>query len=500
MSARGGGRRVGPPGDHGGGGRGARPRAATPSTRASRPASRPRSPSPRSRAWAAAGSSSPARPRARRCCSTSSSTPPAAAAPARRRVPRLRGGRRRASAAPTSRSTWASARSPCPAASPGWLHAHARLGRLPLDDVTAPARRLADDGVVVNEQQAYLLRILEPILHPHARPAAAIVAPGGRRARRRRPPGQPRPGRLPRVASTRAASPRPPLARRDRRGDAQRAAACSPPPTSRPTRSSSGAARGAVAGPAAAHQPAAGVRRRARRARPPAARGASRLAGGGRVGRPRGAPSPRRWSPPRTHRRPARSPTALARRRSTGGTTHVSVSDADGQRRHDDDVERRGLRLAHPRHRRHGQQHDGRGRPAPRRLPRRPPGERVASMMAPSLVVGADGARRARRSGSGGSKRIRTALLQVIAGAVDQGRPGGRGRRAPAPLGRHGAARRAGLGSGRSVDAARRRWPVRRWARPRPLLRRRPRRGARDGEPRRPAAGRRRHRRQVPDG
>ena len=51
-----------------------------------------------------------------------------------------------------------------------------------------------------------------------------------------------------------------------------------------------------------------------------------------------------------------------------------------------------------------------------------PPGERVASMMAPSIVVDADGAVRL-VVGSGGSKRIRTALAQVIAGVVDQGRP-----------------------------------------------------------------------------
>ena len=43
-------------------------------------------------------------------------------------------------------------------------------------------------------------------------------------------------------------------------------------------------------------------------------------------------------------------------------------------------------------------------------------------MMAPSLVVDADGAVRL-AVGSGGSKRIRTALAQVIAAVVDQGRP-----------------------------------------------------------------------------
>jgi gamma-glutamyltranspeptidase/glutathione hydrolase len=49
------------------------------------------------------------------------------------------------------------------------------------------------------------------------------------------------------------------------------------------------------------------------------------------------------------------------------------------------------------------------------------PGRRVASMMAPSVVVGPAGTVEL-VVGSGGSKRIRTALLQVIAGAVDQRR------------------------------------------------------------------------------
>ena len=51
-----------------------------------------------------------------------------------------------------------------------------------------------------------------------------------------------------------------------------------------------------------------------------------------------------------------------------------------------------------------------------------PPGERVASMMAPSVVVGPDGATEL-VLGSGGSKRIRTALLQgdEVAGLARRG-------------------------------------------------------------------------------
>jgi gamma-glutamyltranspeptidase/glutathione hydrolase len=46
----------------------------------------------------------------------------------------------------------------------GFLHAHRRLGRLPLAQVLAPAIAYARDGIRLNAQQAYLLRLLEPIM------------------------------------------------------------------------------------------------------------------------------------------------------------------------------------------------------------------------------------------------------------------------------------------------------------------------------------------------
>ncbi len=46
----------------------------------------------------------------------------------------------------------------------GYLHVHARLGRLPLREVVAPAVRFADQGVVIGPQQAAVVRLLEPIL------------------------------------------------------------------------------------------------------------------------------------------------------------------------------------------------------------------------------------------------------------------------------------------------------------------------------------------------
>jgi gamma-glutamyltranspeptidase/glutathione hydrolase len=50
-----------------------------------------------------------------------------------------------------------------------------------------------------------------------------------------------------------------------------------------------------------------------------------------------------------------------------------------------------------------------------------PPGERVASMMSPSMLLEGDALRLV--LGSGGSKRIRTALLQVLSAVVDFGLP-----------------------------------------------------------------------------
>ena len=50
-----------------------------------------------------------------------------------------------------------------------------------------------------------------------------------------------------------------------------------------------------------------------------------------------------------------------------------------------------------------------------------PPGARMGSMMAPTLVELADGSRTA--LGTGGSERIRSALLDVLVRLIDEGRP-----------------------------------------------------------------------------
>lgn len=60
----------------------------------------------------------------------------------------------------------------------GFLHVHCKLGCLPLSEVLQPAIELARDGAEINEQQAYFLRLLEPIMT--LTPAAkALYAPAG---------------------------------------------------------------------------------------------------------------------------------------------------------------------------------------------------------------------------------------------------------------------------------------------------------------------------------
>ena len=53
-----------------------------------------------------------------------------------------------------------------------------RFGTMPLAELAAPASRLAREGVTINDEQAYFIRILEPIL-THYEEARAIYAPDG---------------------------------------------------------------------------------------------------------------------------------------------------------------------------------------------------------------------------------------------------------------------------------------------------------------------------------
>ena len=117
----------------------------------------------------------------------------------------------------------------------------------------------------------------------------------------------------------------------------------------------------------------------------------------------------------------ARSRARCARRRATGGTTHISVVDADGNAASMTTSNGEGSGWLLPGTGVMANNMMGEDDLHPGGFHATEPGQRVASMMAPSLVVGPTGDVEL-VVGSGGSKRIRTALLQVIAGAIDQRR------------------------------------------------------------------------------
>lgn len=60
----------------------------------------------------------------------------------------------------------------------GFLHLHRTLGRLALTEVLKPAVCMARDGIKVNPQQAYFLKILEPILTSSVRGSDLFSADG----------------------------------------------------------------------------------------------------------------------------------------------------------------------------------------------------------------------------------------------------------------------------------------------------------------------------------
>lgn len=314
----------------------------------------------------------------------------------------------------------------------GYLHVHRRLGVLPLRTALAPAIALARRGVVVNEHQGYFLRLLQPIM-TLTEAGRRLYAPAGRYLARgdvlRNAPLASFLETLPdggaaafyvgtiaraMAADMRAARgllteedlaryrvlERTPLAV-DYRG------ACvltNPPPSFGGTLLAlafrmlngvdlAGAGRGS-----AAHLGALVACMREV--------DGHREAGAGRSGLPSAA---------------ALSASVRRIRQVSRGTTHVSIVDAAGNvasmtvsngecsgyvapgtgimlnnMMGEDDLHAGGF---------HGD----------------PPGQRVASMMAPSVVLA--GGRPRLVIGSGGSKRIRTALLQVVSNVLDFGLP-----------------------------------------------------------------------------
>jgi len=296
----------------------------------------------------------------------------------------------------------------------GLLHAHRLLGRLPLREVTAPAVHAARGGARLAEPQARFLGLLTPIvtLEPGVR---ALYAPEGR----------------PLAAGTRLANPD--LAAfleslPDAAEDLYRGA------LARRIETDMREGAGLVG---AADLAAYRVRER----EPLAARYRGRMLltnpppsfGGSLVGlslelleraRPPVAPD----APERAlaqlavmqevERRRDRVVSGLAFAR---GTTHVSVCDAEGGAASLTSSNGEGSGYLIPGTGIHLNNMLGEDDLHPEGFHAAPPGRRVASMMAPSLLL--EQGRPRLVLGSGGSKRIRTALFQTAALAVDTDLP-----------------------------------------------------------------------------
>jgi gamma-glutamyltranspeptidase/glutathione hydrolase len=103
-----------------------------------------------------------------------------------------------------------------------------------------------------------------------------------------------------------------------------------------------------------------------------------------------------------------------------GSTTHISVLDGDGWACAVTCTNGEGSGIVVPETGMHVNNMMGEEDLSPLGFFTHPPGRRLPSMMAPTVVLGADGDPEL-ALGSAGSNRIRSALLQVIVGVVDRG-------------------------------------------------------------------------------
>jgi len=346
-----------------------------------------------------------------------------------------------------------------PGCLPGYLHVHRSLGRVSLAQVLAPAIRLAREGVVLNAEQAYLLEILQPILS---------LSEAGRRLYTRG-------GRSPAVGERLVNADLADFL--DRLLESAAGAGFAEPGLAQRIAADMENGGGRVG---VADLEAYRVRERAPLAfgyrdvevlaNPPPAFGGTLVEISLRLLEAGGAMPP--WGTAahverlvdgmiETEAIRARGEVA-ARLRSAQGTTHVSVGDGDGNvaamttsngENSGYVVPGTGVMLnnmlgeedLHP---------DG--------FHASPPGERVASMMCPTLLL-----RHGRPQlvlGSGGSKRIRTALAQVISNAVDYGMDPRSAVEAPR-LHWDGSVVQIEPGGGKeAVAALAARWPLNLWS------------------------------------
>jgi gamma-glutamyltranspeptidase/glutathione hydrolase len=339
----------------------------------------------------------------------------------------------------------------------GYLHVHARLGRLPLADVIAPAAALAADGVVMSVTQAEVLELVGPILMREPE-AAAIIAPDGHPVREG---ARLTNHDLARYLALLAHDPDGASFYRGPLADALVAQLQS--------RDGLLTKEDLAAYSVIERAPLASEHRGVRvLTNPSPSFGGTLIALALRLDGLCGPPEP--WGSAARAVRAVEVQVEVDRRRATThgatkGTTHVTVADDEGNvasmttsngEGSGDVIPGTGVLLnnmlgeddLHP---------DGFHAAAP--------GQRVASMMAPSLLIGPDGDVRL-ALGSGGSKRIRTAITHVVSALIDHGEGGVDLTAAVESPRLHwdGEVVQAEPGHGDEVlDALRDRWPVNEW-------------------------------------
>lgn len=287
----------------------------------------------------------------------------------------------------------------------GVCEAASRWGTVPLADLAAPAARLAREGVELNGAQAYVFDILEGILLSSPE-AAAIFAPNGHALRA---------GdvfRSPELGDT--------IERLGREGAA--------PFYTGDIAEATAAVVGERGGILTAEdlRAYAAVPRAPARARyrgrnvltnPPPSAGGTLLAFA--LERLDAAPAP-----PSLRAIVAAMEDAQARRtpefvEQLGSTTHITVVDAEGRAAAVTCTNGEGSGVVVPGTGIHVNNMMGEEDLNPHGFHRHPPGRRMPSMMAPTVVLGERGVELA--VGSAGSNRIRSAILQTIVAVVDHG-------------------------------------------------------------------------------
>lgn len=296
-----------------------------------------------------------------------------------------------------------------PATLPGFLHVHQRLARLPLVELVAPAVRMAREGVVLNAHQAYVQGLLEPILtlSPAGR---AIYTPEGHSMRE----GETLVNRN--LADFLEGLP-------EHRGDDLYRGALAAT-VARDMRTGQGLLGEAdLAGYAVAEREPLTCHYRGHRllTNPAPSLGGPLLARTLALLEERGATLEGRQSPAQLCALASvmEEVERLRLRPAAGGTTHVSVCDAAGNAASLSLSNGEGSGYVVPGTGIMLNNMLGEDDLHPQGLHASPPGQRVGSMMSPTVVEGGEGVRLV--LGSGGSKRIRSAIVQVLGAVLDQG-------------------------------------------------------------------------------